>query len=69
MHDVSTLDFGAAGAYLRFLGDVTVERDSDGILDAATDSALWELLYFGERAAPPDGGPKAPAEMVIGHQA
>jgi predicted secreted hydrolase len=68
-HDVSTLDFGAAGAYLRFLGDVTVERNSDGILDAATGGALWELLYFRERAATPDIDPKAPAEMVIGHLA
>jgi hypothetical protein len=66
---VSILDFGAAGTYLRVLGDVTVECNSDGILDAATDRALWELLYFGERAATADGDPKAPAEMVIGHQA
>jgi hypothetical protein len=51
------------------VGDVTVERKSDGTLDAATGRALWELLYFGERSATPDGDLKAPAEMVIGHQA
>ena len=28
--DVSTLDFGAAGAYLRFIGDVTIEHH-DGV--------------------------------------
>lgn len=50
---VSTLDFGSAGAYLRFRGEVTVEHSHDGVVDSATERALWELLYFGQRAAAP----------------
>lgn len=67
--EVSTLDFGAAGAYLRFVGDVTVEHRHGGSVDTATDKALWELLYFGTRAATPEVTAALPAEMAIGHQA
>lgn len=66
--DVSTLDFGAAGAYLRFLGDVTVEHRTEGRVETATDKSLWELLYFGARAADPQQ-PRTDGPMVIGHQA
>lgn len=40
---------GFNGAYLRFTGQVTVERlthDEDG--DSASAPALWELMYFGK---------------------
>ncbi len=66
--EVSTLDFGSAGAYLRFRGDVTVEHSHDGVVDAATGRTLWELLYFGQRSPTPDIEPAA-AGMIIGHQA
>jgi len=48
--DVSTLDFGTAGAYLRFIGDVTVEHRNGDDVSTASGQTLWELLYFGERA-------------------
>lgn len=67
--EVSTLDFGSAGAYLRFRGEVTVEHSHDGLVDTASDTALWELLYFGQRAATPSGGLTAGPKMLIGHQA
>lgn len=48
--DIFTLDFGRAGAYHRFIGDVTLEHRRDGIvLERTRDDALWELLYFGDR--------------------
>lgn len=36
------------GAYLRFVGDLTVERWSGGeLVEEFTDEAIWELMYFG----------------------
>lgn len=65
--DVSILDFGAAGAYLRFVGDVELEHAVGGVTEAASGRALWELLYFGERVGvEPSGGQQ---NMLIGHQA
>jgi hypothetical protein len=65
--DVSTLDFGAAGAYLRFIGDVAVEHRIGGDVSRASGQTLWELLYFGKR----EGAEHSPAQqnMLIGHQA
>jgi hypothetical protein len=64
--DAFTLDLGAAGAYLRFTGDVTVEHGTSARSATAHGQTLWELLYFGERrhAAPLQG-----AVPLIGHQA
>jgi hypothetical protein len=65
--DVSTLDFGAAGAYLRFIGDVTLEHH-DGIeASSAAGRTLWELLYFGDRQGVEPGPPDQ--KVLIGHQA
>ena len=65
--DVSTLDFGTAGAYLRFIGDVAVDHRHGDDLSTASGQTLWELLYFGERA----GGDSSPVQqdVLIGHQA
>jgi predicted secreted hydrolase len=64
--DVFTLDFGAAGAYLRFTGDVSIEHHTADGLSTASAQALWELLYFGERT-----GSASPIQRdaLIGHQA
>jgi hypothetical protein len=37
------------GAYLRFVGELRIERQSpDGhVLETHTDEAIWELMYFG----------------------
>jgi hypothetical protein len=36
------------GAYLRFTGDVRVERwDGDSMTEQFEDKAIWELMYFG----------------------
>ena len=36
------------GAYLRFTGQVRVERYRDGDrVDEFIDDAIWELMYFG----------------------
>jgi hypothetical protein len=36
------------GAYLRFTGDVRVERwDGDSMTEQFEDRAIWELMYFG----------------------
>jgi hypothetical protein len=68
--DAFMLDFGAAGAYLRFIGDVTVEHLDGGQVSTESGETLWELLYFGDRAG---FGPNAiqsatlrPA--VVGHR-
>jgi hypothetical protein len=65
--DVSTLDFGAAGAYLRFMGDVAIEHRRGAETTTASGRTLWELLYFGDRRAldPPLPHPT----VLIGHQA
>ncbi|WP_369369822.1 lipocalin-like domain-containing protein [Promicromonospora sp. Populi] len=40
---------GFDGAYLRFTGELRVERYQDGELaESYTDDALWELMYFGK---------------------
>ena len=65
--DVSTLDFGTAGAYLRFIGDVTVEHRTGDDVATASGQTLWELLYFGERAT--SELPAAQENLLIGHQA
>nr|MDP9167071.1 hydroxyneurosporene dehydrogenase [Actinomycetota bacterium] len=68
--DAYTLDFGAAGAYLRFSGDVSIEhRDGTG---SSTESAtaLWELLSFGHRRGDGSGAATTePGTVVSGHQA
>jgi predicted secreted hydrolase len=65
--DAFTLDFGAAGAYLRFTGDVTIEHRQGDDVTTKTAESLWELLYFGTRrgTAESTAGPEA----LIGHQA
>jgi predicted secreted hydrolase len=65
--DVSTLDFGAAGAYLRFIGDVTIEHDDGVDVSTAAGRTLWELLYFGDRDAV-EATPRD-RKALIGHQA
>ncbi|WP_382304445.1 lipocalin-like domain-containing protein [Herbiconiux sp. UC225_62] len=36
------------GAYLRFVGDITVEKQVRGVVvESFTDEAIWELMYFG----------------------
>jgi len=41
---------GFDGSYLRFVGEVTVEKfDGDTIVDSVSEpSAVWELMYFGK---------------------
>jgi hypothetical protein len=37
------------GAYLRFAGELRVERyQGESLVDTHTDDALWELMYFGK---------------------
>jgi hypothetical protein len=37
------------GAYLRFTGELRIEREHAGeIVDSYTDSAIWELMYLGK---------------------
>ena len=46
------LDFGEAGAYHRFGGDVALERfENDRRVESVRQDAIWELLYFGQRSA------------------
>lgn len=48
--DVLALDFGPAGAYVRFLGDVAIERCvGERVVETERGDAMWELLYFGTR--------------------
>jgi hypothetical protein len=43
---------GFDGAYMRFTGQVTVERiGSDPVPETVTAPALWELMYFGKTIA------------------
>ena len=45
---------GFDGAYMRFTGQVTVERISpDAAPETVTAPALWELMYFGKTSRPP----------------
>ena len=40
---------GFDGAYLRFTGELSVERYEAGLsVDKAADEAIWELMYFGK---------------------
>jgi Hydroxyneurosporene synthase (CrtC). len=40
---------GFDGAYIRFTGDVTLEKYENGVLvETASDNALWEMMYFGK---------------------
>jgi predicted secreted hydrolase len=43
------------GAYLRFAGELRVQRVVDGqVVEEFTDEAIWELMYFGHaRGCPP----------------
>lgn len=39
---------GYDGAYLRFSGDVTLDRyTGDSVAEHQTGPAIWELMYFG----------------------
>lgn len=39
---------GFDGAYLRFVGDLTIERWSGTeLIESVSDEAIWELMYFG----------------------
>ncbi|WP_432589490.1 hydroxyneurosporene dehydrogenase [Streptomyces sp. HD1123-B1] len=69
--DAFLLDFGTAGAYHRFIGDVALRHElSDGHGPSATvrGRTLWELLHFAGKAAGTDGGSGA-GIPAIGHQA
>jgi hypothetical protein len=47
------------GAYLRFVGDLTVERWSGGeLVETYSDEAIWEVMYFGH----PRKDSKAPVQ-------
>ena len=36
------------GAYLRFVGDLAIERWAAGeAVETYSDEAIWELMYFG----------------------
>jgi hypothetical protein len=40
---------GFDGAYLRFVGDLTIERWTHGeMVESHSDEAIWELMYFGK---------------------
>jgi hypothetical protein len=65
--DAFTLDLGAAGAYLRFTGDVTIEHRHGAEVTTESAQTLWELLYFGKRTAAVDSATRP--EAIIGHQA
>ena len=44
---------GFDGAYLRFTGDVQIERVENGrVVESVTNQALWELMYLGKYRAP-----------------
>jgi predicted secreted hydrolase len=64
--DVFTLDFGSAGAYLRFTGDVSIEHHSADGVSTTSGKTLWELLYFGERT---NTASPINRDALIGHQA
>jgi len=37
------------GAYLRFAGELRIERyRGEQLVESHTDDALWELMYFGK---------------------
>ena len=40
---------GFDGAYVRFTGNIVLEKYINGeLIDKITDSALWEMMYFGK---------------------
>ena len=44
---------GFDGAYLRFTGDVQIERLENGkVVESLNDQALWELMYLGKYRGP-----------------
>jgi len=52
---------GFDGAYLRFVGEITVERWSgNSLVESFSDEAIWELMYFG-RTRTDDRSPVRPA--------
>jgi hypothetical protein len=67
--DVFQLDFRKAGAYHRFTGGVTLQHRVGGeLVETAESDALWELLWFGNRAqAGAPGRHEQPTALV--HQA
>src|SRR5262249_49870063 len=64
--DVFTLDFGPAGAYLRFTGDVSIEHPTAEGVSTDSGKTLWELLYFGDRTA---SASPIQRKALVGHQA
>ncbi len=67
--DIFAIDFGKAGAYHRFIGDVTLERRAgDELVERIAGDALWELLYFGARTSLPPSSPPARTAGLV-HQA
>lgn len=38
---------GMDGAYLRFTGEVKIERYDEKMVESQQDEAIWELMYFG----------------------
>ena len=50
--DSFMLDFGDAGAYHRFGGDLALERfKNDRRVESVRQDAIWEPLYFGQRSS------------------
>jgi hypothetical protein len=46
--DILAKLLGFDGAYLRFTGDLRIDRLEDGqVVETAEDKALWEEMYFG----------------------
>jgi hypothetical protein len=65
--DVFMLDFGKAGAYHRYVGEVALERHAGGeLLERVSDDALWELLDFRPRPVRPDAPPSA--DRALAHR-
>ncbi len=69
--DVFMFDFGRAGAYHRFVGDVTLEHHVNGrLIETVSEDARWELLYFGARACSPakELSPHRQSAPILVHQ-
>ena len=70
--NIFMLDFGKAGAYHRFSGDVALERfENDRHVESARQEAIWELLYFGDRSAAAYTATTAPHQSspILVHEA
>jgi hypothetical protein len=64
------LDFGEAGAYHRFLGDVTFRHVIKGQVATFSGQTMWELLFFGARPDIAPGRSSGSDRMpLITHQA